>query len=296
MTKKCKRQVNGVRISVVAILLAGTALIAYDAKATQSSTGVGWKPSITERLVKLPSASIKKAVDKDFHASPLFDALRDTDAEISLKLQTLRELQSAIDQAQGNIQIELKHQFLASKREYIAIVQEQHVMRRKHLETRIKVYQRLLNKIKREAASKGVSNSQILQQQVTARARFKRSVDSIDAKLFATSLTNNSEYSKQYTKNVSAMNALLEKIQTHPHKAKLDVTGDAKNKPDFLRQLMGEAEGDYQVLQQESDIIGLMAKLVALDGIGLQVAVSVGTPLEDAVIGNPGVADSVDLF
>ena len=222
--------------------------------------------------------------------------MRDTDAEISLKLQTLRDLQAAIDQADGDIQVELKHQFLAEKREYLSIVQEQHGMRRKHLETRIKVYQRLLDKIEREAAAKSVTETKLAQQQTAARARLERSVDVIDAKLFATSLTNSSKYSKQYAKNVAAMNALLSKIEAHPHKAKLDTTGDAKTKPDFLRQLLSEAEGDYQVLQQESEIVGLMAKLVALDAMGLQETVADGQNLEETMIGKAQVADAISLF
>jgi hypothetical protein len=284
------------RNGIFAMLLAGTALTALDVAAAQRPDGAAWKPSITERLVKLPSKNIKKALDKDFHASPLAEALRDTDAEITLKLQTLHDLQSAIDQADGDIQVELKHQFLAEKKEYLAIVQEQHNMRSKHLKTRIKVYQRLLNKIERESAAKTSSETKLVQQQAAARARLDRSVDTIDAKLFATSLTNTSKYSKEYSQNVSALNALVAKIEAHPHKAKLDITGDAKTKPDFLRQLLTEAEGGYQVLQQESEIVGLMAKLVALDAMGLQETVSEGADVIEGTAGAAKVSDAVNLF
>ena len=284
------------RNSIFAMLLAGTTLTALDVAAAQRPDGAAWKPSITERLVKLPSMNIKKALDKDFHASPLAEALRDTDAEVALKLQTLHDLQSAIDQADGDIQVELKHQFLAEKKEYLAIVQEQHIMRSKHLKTRIKVYQRLLNKIERESAAKTLSETKLVQQQAAARARLDRSVDTIDAKLFATRLTNTSKYSKEYSRNVSALNALVAKIEAHPHKAKLDITGDAKTKPDFLRQLLTEAEGDYQVLQQESEIVGLMAKLVALDAMGLQETVSENTDVTEGTAGAAKVSDAVNLF
>ena len=85
------------RNGIFAMLLAGNALTALDVAAAQRPSGAAWKPSITERLLKLPSMNIKKALDKDFHASPLAEALRDTDAEIALKLKTLHDLQSAID-------------------------------------------------------------------------------------------------------------------------------------------------------------------------------------------------------
>lgn len=297
MTHSRKSPMATVRAGLFAALLAGTALIAVDPTAALASTGnAAWKPSITERLIRLPSANIKKALDKDFSASPLAEALRDSDAEIALKLQTLRDLQAAIDQADGDLQTEIKHQFLAEKREYLAIVQEQHSMRGKHLQTRIKVYQRVLDKIEREAASKSPGESKLAQQQAAARARLDRTADSIDTKFFATSVTSNSKYSKQYAKNVSAMNALIAKIEAHPHKAKLDVTGDAKTKPGFLRQLLVEAEGDYQVLQQESEIVGLMAKLVALDAMALQESVSDTEGLTEDLAGTAKIADAVELF
>jgi hypothetical protein len=284
------------RNRIFAMLLTGTALTALDVTAAQRPIGAAWKPSITERLVKLPSKNIKKALDKDFQASPLAEALRDTDAEIALKLQTLHDLQSAIDQADGDIQVELKHQFLAEKKEYLAIVQEQHDMRSKHLKTRITVYQRLLNKIERESVAQTSSETKLVVQQTAARDRLARSVDTIDAKLFATSLSNTSKYSKQYSQNVSALNALVAKIEAHPHKAKLDITGDAKTKPDFLRQLLTEAEGNYQVLQQESEIVGLMAKLVALDAMGLQETVSDNAYTISGPASSAKVSDAVNLF
>ncbi len=169
-------------------------------------------------------------------------------------------------------------------------------MRSKHLKTRIKVYQRLLNKIERESAAKTLSETKLVVQQAAARARLDRSVDTIDAKLFATRLTNTSKYSKEYSRNVSALNALVAKIEAHPHKAKLDITGDAKTKPDFLRQLLTEAEGDYQVLQQESEIVGLMAKLVALDAMGLQETVSENADVTEGTAGAAKVSDAVNLF
>ena len=75
----------------------------------------------------------------------------------------------------------------------------------------------------------------------------------IDTKMFATSLSSESKYSKQYAANVSAINTLVAKIEAHPHRSGLDLSDGAKTKPDILRQLLIEAEGDYQSLQQESE-------------------------------------------
>lgn len=280
-----------------AALLLGTAAIALQPGVSAAGLPeASWTPSVTERLVKLPSASLKKALDNDFSSSPLAEALRDNEAEIAMKLQTLRDLQGAIDQAQGDIQVELKHQFLAEKKEYLKLIQGQQKMRGKHLQTRISVYQRLLDKIAREVEAKSPAESALEQRQVEARARLERTSETIDTKLFATSLTSSSKYSQAYARNVAAINALVQKIEAHPHKTKLDVTGDAKTKPDFLRQLLTEAEGDVQVLQQEGEIVGLMAKLVALDAMGLQEEVNGGEAPATEETGRATVADAVELF
>ncbi|MBH90459.1 MAG: hypothetical protein CMF71_09580 [Magnetovibrio sp.] len=294
MTHNCKTTRQCIRIGLAVALLSSCAVV--NINSASANANAGWKPSISERLVKLPSANIKKALDKDFSASPLADALRDTDAEISLKLRTLHDLQAAVDQADGEVQIELKHQFLAEKRDYITMVQEQHKMRGKYLKTRIKVYQRLLNKINRKNAAKTTAQSTLIEKQKAARERLERSAEMIDTKIFATSLSSESKYSEQYAANVSAINTLVAKIEAHPHRSGLDLSDDAKTKPDLLRQLLIEAEGDYQSLQQESEIVGLMAKLVALDAMGLQEIVTERDDIKPEPIGAPNIIPAVKLF
>lgn len=281
---------------IAALLLGAATLALQPAAGSAGLPEASWSPSVTERLVRLPSASIKKALDQDFSASPLAEALRANEGEIGYKLATLRDLQAAIDQAQGDIQVELKHQFLAEKKDYLRLMQEQQKMRGRHLQTRITVYQRLLDKISREANAKGPAETSLAQRQEEARTRLDRTSQMIDAKLFASSLTSNSKYAEAYARNVAAIEALVQKIEAHPHKEQLDVSGDAKNKPDFLRQLLAAAEGDMQVLHQEGEIVGLMAKLVALDALALQEEVNGGELPAAPETHRATVADAVELF
>ena len=60
-----------------------------------------WQPSASERLVKLPSSYLKKAIDRDFAESELSSALDDLKSRAALKTQTLKDLQAAIDKADG---------------------------------------------------------------------------------------------------------------------------------------------------------------------------------------------------
>ena len=169
-------------------------------------------------------------------------------------------------------------------------------MRGKYLKTRIKVYQRLLNKINRKNAAKTTAQSALVEKQKAARERLERSAEMIDIKIFATSLSSESKYSEQYAANVSAINTLVAKIEAHPHRSGLNHSDGAKTKPDLLRQLLIEAEGDYQSLQQESEIVGLMAKLVALDAMGLQEIVTERDDIKPEPIGAPNIIPAVKLF
>lgn len=294
--KSCGGTLRGL---FVAGLLAATALGGFAATPANADTKAGnvaaWRPAVTERLVKLPGSSLKKAIDRDFSRSPLAEALRDAEAEIALKVQTLKDLQHAIDQADGEIQVELKHQFLAEKKEYLKLIQEQHKMRGKHLKTRIRVYQRLLGKLERAAAAKTPGHATLVQRQAEARVRLARTSERIDTDLFATSVTSNSKYAREYAKNMAAINALMARIEIHPMKGKLDVAGDAKDKPGFVRRLLVDAEADLQILQQESEIVGLMAKVVALDALGLSEEIAEEQPIDDD-LPSADVAAAVDLF
>ena len=90
---------------------------------------------------------MKKSLDRDFARSPLGQAVQDIEGEIALKTQTLADLQNAIAQADGEVLVELKHQFLAEKRSYIDMVRQKQDLQRKQVTTRHRVLERLAGHI-----------------------------------------------------------------------------------------------------------------------------------------------------
>ena len=125
----------------------------------EASRDADWAPRSSERLTKLPASYIKKSVDKDFANSSLALALGEANDQIALKGQTLQDLQGAIDRADGELRIDLQHQFLAEKQGYLKLVSGAQDLRRRRAETKIRVYERLLGKMKR---SKWCSSIQVL--------------------------------------------------------------------------------------------------------------------------------------
>ena len=167
--------------ALVGVLLASSPVIAAN------SGSPTWQPKVSERLVKLPPAYMKKSLDRDFARSALGQAVQDIEREIGLKTQTLADLQQAIEQADGDVLIELKHQFLAEKRGYLDMMQQKQDLQRKQVSTRHRVLERLLAKLNRKAGGMSPAKQKLADQQTAARQRFNASASKVDMNLFAES-------------------------------------------------------------------------------------------------------------
>jgi hypothetical protein len=281
-------------LGFAAVLLAtATVMPVYAATGAEQPT---WRPAVSEKFVKLPNTYLKKALDRDFSDSPLAEAIRTMDSEIKLKMQTLADLQSATDQAEGDVLTELRHQFLAQKQEYLDLMKSRQNLRTKHYKTRIKVYQRLLKKMSREHSSQSSAKAKLVERQTEARTRFEQSAETIDMKMFASTIAPESRYSQEYAKNLSAANTLLQAISSHPMNEQKAGTGPSVSKPDYVRELLASTEAELSLINQEGEIVGYMAKLVALDARALaeQIAENDADLLEpDKPV---GVSSAVALF
>lgn len=239
-------------------------LVASPGLAKNSAQGPSWSPSVTDRLVKLPQSHLKKSLDRDFARSPLADAITNADEEIKLKTQTLDDLRIAADQAEGKLKTELRHQLLAEKRGYLKLVKKHQDLRHRHLEKRKKVYARILEKHLRAKGGGSPEKVELIQRQQEAHARFRKSVETVDMKVFTSFDQPESKYAGAYAQNLSAANALLAAINKHPAYQKSSDT-DPKDKADYLRRLVADADSELALIVQEGEIVGYMAKLVALD-------------------------------
>jgi len=141
------------------------ALIATTPTLAENST---WQPSASERLVKLPGNYIKKAIDQDFQGSALATALGDIGSRISNKTQTLEDLRSATEQAEGEAHDELQQQLLAEKQEYIKLMGERQGLSRKQINTKVRLYEALLRKLERRGKGTNQSNQKLAQNQEVA--------------------------------------------------------------------------------------------------------------------------------
>lgn len=258
------------------------------------AAGTDWKPAATERLVKLPAAYLNKALDSDYKDSGLAAAIGEATAGVARKEQALKEIQAAMSSADGEVLTELKHQFLAEKREYIKLLGERQDLNRKRLQTKKRVYEAVLDRMARDGAAATPEKTDLLERQKAAEERFEHSVSTIDVKLLGSGAASDSRYAREYTRNREAIDRLTAALKAHPMNAEAEVDGKAVDKKTYLRSLIARIDSDLAVQDQEETILGYMAKLVALDAMAL--AENLDTPASDGADGSPTIAAAADFF
>lgn len=281
----------------VGLLLAGT-ILSTPLLSTAHAAGANpsWEPTASERLIKLPGNYLKKAIDRDFAGSELASAMGGVDQQLKDKTQTLGDLQKAVEQAQGDVRTELRHQFLAEKREFIVLNGSRQELKRKHLQTKVRFYEKLIQKLEYEGSSSDPSNAKFIEDHKAARERFESSVANIDLKLLNATAKPDTKYSREYNKNMAAIDKLAKAINQHPLSRDTEMDGKPVDKKEYLRGLISDAEAELALVEQEEQILGYMAKLVALDAMALSDELGGGLDGPDAPEGGTSVTSAVEFF
>jgi uncharacterized membrane protein YccC len=250
-----------------AVFLGGAVLIGGTSVAFSAPS---WTPQSSERLVKLPPSYLKKSIDHDFKNSELGSAIQEKEENISLKGNTLGDLQKAIETSDGDVRGELRHQFLAEKRNYLSMMSERNDLRRKHLLTKRRLFDDMLSRLSREEGAMTPEKEELIELQKAAMERFESSVSKVDQRLFEVSDLEESKYSKQYSKNKSAIEQLVASIDNHRmNETPVSENGVPMTREEHVRRMVADVQTELAVLDQEETILGYMAKLVALDAMAL---------------------------
>jgi hypothetical protein len=234
-----------------------------------SKTLPSWSPKSSERLVKLPPSYLKKSLDRDLAESQLGTAIKSNNENIGQKGNTLSDLQRAIETSEGEMRLELRHQFLAEKRAYLDLMERQIDLDRKQAKTRLRLYERMLKDFGNKKANKSAGVKDLVEKQTLARDRFKSSLAQVDLKVFETASFSQSRYAVKHGKNVQAIEKLLNHIKQHNMNQSLTADGVEMTKEEFIRHMATDAEVQLALADQDDTILGYMAKLVALDAMAL---------------------------
>ena len=272
-------------------------LILGSSQAIANLSNGEWQPQIVEKMYILPPKQLDRVLNNDFRNSSLYLNLKTADDKIKSRYSKIDQLNKSIPQFKGDEQIELKHQVIVEKKEYITDMSERLKIKREHLLTK----KRFFEKIKRKTLfQKGNQNfkaqSKFQASREKALQRSKKLDKKISNLLIGNNMSNNSKYFSEYQKTMLAMQKLETKIKSHPKFQENDLLLNSENKLESLNVFIDKLESELSVLALKEQVLTKMAKLVSLDAMeladSLQINISQGNEFKD--VNDP--TDSVILF
>ena len=272
-------------------------LILGSSQAIANLSNGEWQPQIVEKMYILPPKQLDRVLNNDFRNSSLYLNLKTADDKIKSRYSKIDQLNKSIPQFKGDEQIELKHQVIVEKKEYITDMSERLKIKREHLLTK----KRFFEKIKRKTLfQKGDQNfkaqSKFQASREKALQRSKKLDKKISNLLIGNNMSNNSKYFSEYQKTMLAMQKLETKIKSHPKFQENDLLLNSENKLESLNVFIDKLESELSVLALKEQVLTKMAKLVSLDAMeladSLQLNISQGNEFKD--VNDP--TDSINLF
>jgi hypothetical protein len=271
-------------------------LLAAPPAGANTAEAPAWNPRASERLVRLPASYLEKTLDRDFADSALGRAIADSESKIGAKGATLADLKAAIPEAEGEVRMELRHQFLAEKRAYIGLMGRRIDLAKKHGRTRLRLYEEMIAKLKADDGATTPARAELIARQGAARSRFQSTFAKVDTTLFQSTARPESKYAVRHGENMAAVEKLMARIQGHPMNTAADADGQALTKEQYFRQMLTEAQAELALLEQEDRILGYMAKLVAFDAMALSEEALDAELADSDLPGATGPAQAVGFF
>ena len=231
-----------------------------------ATTSSNWQPQISEKILLLPKKHLENAVERDFASSPLASNMLSLGEDVQSKVKTIGRLQETQNLYEGAELLEVTHQIIAGKRDYLEMMSEQIDLRRQQLETKRNLYQRLM----RQTKTNSIRSPQVEQHHLAIDAARVRSSDvetQLRDDLFFSTNLEESKFGSEYAENRAAIEQLRSAISKHPANQDTAVNDKQFTKTDELNGLMLGAEAELALLSMEEEVIGYMARLLSLDAM-----------------------------
>ena len=272
-------------------------LILGSSQAIANLSNGEWQPQIVEKMHILPPKQLDRVLNNDFRNSSLYLNLKTADDKIKSRYSKIDQLNKSIPQFKGDEQIELKHQVIVEKKEYITDMSERLKIKREHLLTKKRFFEKIKRKTLFQKSNQNFkAQSKFQASREKALQRSKKLDKKISNLLIGNNMSNNSKYFSEYQKTMSAMQQLETKIKSHPKFQENDLLLNSENKLESLNVFIDKLESELSVLALKEQVLTKMAKLVSLDAMeladSLQINISQGNEFKD--VNDP--TDSINLF
>ena len=272
-------------------------LILVSSQAIANLSNGEWQPQIVEKMYILPPKQLDRVLNNDFRNSSLYLNLKTADDKIKSRYSKIDQLNKSIPQFKGDEQIELKHQVIVEKKEYITDMSERLKIKREHLLTKKRFFEKIKRKTLFQKSNQNFNaQSKFQASREKALQRSKKLDKKISNLLIGNNMSNNSKYFSEYQKTMLAMQKLETKIKSHPKFQENDLLLNSENKLESLNVFIDKLESDLSVLALKEQVLTKMAKHVSLDAMeladSLQINISQGNEFKD--VNDP--TDSINLF
>ena len=226
-----------------------------------------WKPQIVEKMYILPPEHLNKVLNNDFNKSVLAVNLRNTDDKIKTKIKKIKQLNTLLPAKTDDETMEIKHQIIVKKRDYIKDMSNLLIMKKQRLNTKQTFFKKIVKNINNKSYENKSKNKFVINKNMALKRSKK-----IDFKILESSTINFSKKSKyfdQYQINKDAVTRLQLAIEKHPMNHQNIILTNPKNKIEAVRNYLHNLDTEIAVLEMKEQMINYMAKIVALDAMSL---------------------------
>jgi len=282
-------------IWVVPIALALTAPVVM----ANEVGGQNWNPVSSEKLIKMPAKYLNQYVENDFLGSPLAASIHNLSSDIKANQDKIQKLRGLLDSVNGEDKIEIRHQILVAKSQYLEMVETRQALDRQALNKKRALYTAVMNKLRNQGSVTADPEAvRLLGQQSDARKRMQNSLAMVNEMMSDLPGVDRSQYSQSYAKNLAKLEALKDAIAKHPANRGPEIDGNSVTREEFVRYLLSGVESELAIMDQESLMVGYMSRLVALDAQELEREITFGGSGPDSRVpdSRPTLADATDLF
>ena len=255
---------KNINIKLIIIILS---MSFYSASSLAQGNVSGWKPQIVEKMYVLPPKHLNKVLNNDFNKSLLAINLQNTDNKIKNRIEKISDLNSLLPGSSKEEGLEIEHQIIINKRDYIKDMNDLLIMKKEKLNTKKIFFEKIKKKFKGNSL-KNKTTSDFLNNKSTAIQRSQK----LDFKILENTsynLSKRSKYFKQYQINKDAVKKLKLAIEKHPMSSKNILYKDPSNKVEAINNYVHEIDTEIAVLEMKEQMINYMAKIVALDAMSL---------------------------
>lgn len=282
---------NLIKFLFIKIILTTLSIHSY----ANISTG-DWKPQIVEKMFILPPKQLDRVLNNDFRSSSLYLNLKSADKKIQNRYTQIEELNKSIHEFSGEEKIELRHQVIVEKKEYIKDLNERLNIKRKHLITKKRFFENIKRKVLSNNNNKGTNYLTKFESSRNLALERSKKLDKKVSTIMLNNVSNNSKYFSEYQKTMIAMQKLENKIKDHPKFKENELLVSSKNKLEALNVYIDSLESELSVIDLKEKVLIKMAKLVALDAMKLSddLQIDLSNNFENQDLNDP--TDSIDLF